>query len=109
MIVAPQAVELKLAALPEPRDTISISKAAARLGISPRSLKRQLLDGVKLRKGGRLKPRFLRYPSGYRTTEAWITEFIEALTQDRLGQSAGTVADEERACRAERVLAASGW
>jgi hypothetical protein len=95
--------------LPDPKDSISISKAAARVGVSPKAFKRWLLEGVKLRNGARLKPRAYRLPSGFRTTEAWLTEFIQALTQDRLGQGAEAVADEERACRAERVLAASGW
>ena len=95
--------------LPDPRDSISISKAAALVGVSPKAFKRWLLEGVKLRNGGRLKPRAYRLPSGFRTTEAWLNEFVQALTQDRLGQVAEAVADEERACRAERVLQASGW
>jgi hypothetical protein len=95
--------------LPDPKDTISISKAAARLGVSPRAFKRWLIEGVKLRNGGRLKPRAYRYPSGFRTTETWLAEFIQGLTEDRLGQQAGAVVDEERACRADSVLQACGW
>jgi hypothetical protein len=95
--------------LPDARDTISISKAAARAGVSVRAFRRWIVDGAKLKGGGRIKPRCLRYPGGFRTTEAWLAEFIEALTQDRLGQAAGATVDVERASRAERLLAASGW
>jgi hypothetical protein len=95
--------------LPDPKDSISISAAAARVGVSPKAFKRWLLEGVKLRSGGRLKPRAYRLPSGFRTTEQWLDEFIQALTQDRLGRNGEAVVDEERACRADRVLQASGW
>ncbi len=95
--------------LPDLADSISISKAANLAGVSARSIKRWGLDGVALRTGGRVKLRLIRMPSGFRTTEAWLSEFIDALTRDRTGQNTAPAAVEERATRADRVLAASGW
>jgi hypothetical protein len=95
--------------LPDPRDSISISKAAARVGVSTATLKRWALKGAALSDGSRLKLRAIRLPSGFRFTEAWVEEFVSVLTKDRLGQPAESAVDVERADRADRVLQASGW
>jgi hypothetical protein len=98
-----------LISIPSPDDSISLSKAGAITGSSPRRIKDWIVSGVKLKNGARLKLRAFRLPRGFRTTREWIAEFVQALTDDRTGQGTVPAAVEERAARADQVLAASGW
>jgi len=87
----------------------TVRQAGELIGCSARAITRDIEEGVKLRNGGRLRLRAERHPYGWRTTEQWLAEFIEALTNDRAGQRAPSDASKERAAQAEAVLAASGW
>jgi hypothetical protein len=62
-----------------------------------------------MRDGTRLKLKAIRLPGGFRTTQQWLDEFIEALTRDRTGAPAPSEVVEERARRAEMALAEDGW
>ncbi len=97
-----------LAMIPR-EEQLSVRQASELSGYSARAVTRWIEAGAKLRSGGRLKLRAERYPSGWRTTERWLCEFVEALTRDRTGH--GSVSDESkaRAAQANAVLAASGW
>jgi hypothetical protein len=52
------------------------------------TLTRWVLVGVKLSVGRRLKLRAVRFPGGWRTTDAWVEEFLSAITADRMGDDA---------------------
>jgi hypothetical protein len=45
---------------------------------------RWILDGAKLRAGGRLRLQAVRGPGGWLCRDSWITEFLEELTADRM-------------------------
>jgi hypothetical protein len=45
-------------------------------------------EGVRLADGSRLRLKALRLPGRWVTTDEWVDEFTEALTADRIGQSA---------------------
>jgi len=87
----------------------NVRQAGELSGYSARAVTRWIEDGVRLRRGGRLKLRAERYPQGWRTTERWLGEFIEALTRDRTEQGHASDESKLRAARAGAVLAASGW
>jgi hypothetical protein len=99
----------------------NLAEAARHLGagrngrpIHPATLTRWILDGVRLRDGGRLRLRAARLPAGWRTTASWLDEFIAALTADRAGGPAGepmpTPARRRRDHeRAERELRRAGF
>jgi hypothetical protein len=74
----------------------------------PHTVIRWMTTGVKRSDGSRLKLKAVRFPGGFRTTDAWVDEFIDALTKDRTGSTVRPV-DDARARRANAVLAASGW
>jgi hypothetical protein len=77
-------------------------------GFSAASITRWIEQGTALRRGGRLKLRAVRYPAGWRTCEAWLADFLAALTADR-AESASAKAVDDGARRANATLAASGW
>ncbi len=41
--------------------------------------------GTALSDGSSLKLRAVRFPAGWRTTDEWVEEFLEAITADRTG------------------------
>jgi hypothetical protein len=92
-----------------PTDSISVTNAATLSGVSTAAVTRWIVDGAKLRGGGRLKLRSIRLPGGFRTTEQWLNEFVAALTADRTNPMPATPAEEMGARRAGALLAASGW
>jgi hypothetical protein len=47
---------------------------------------RWIVEGVRLRGGGRLKLRATRYPSGWKIAEDDFDAFISKLTADRAGE-----------------------
>jgi hypothetical protein len=79
------------------------------------TLTRWILKGCRATDGSQTKLHAVRFPAGWRTTDEWISEFLEAITRDRLGQpgirpemiqtSARRRRDIERA---ERKLDAAG-
>jgi hypothetical protein len=87
----------------------TVSQAGQFSGHSAASVTRWIEDGAKLRDGRRLKLRAERYPSGWRTTEAWVADFIDELTRDRTEQAAPSETAKERAQTANVALAAGGW
>ena len=52
--------------------------------VSPTSIVRWIVEGVRLRGGGRLKLPATRYPGGWRIAEDDFAEFIAKLTADRV-------------------------
>jgi hypothetical protein len=74
--------------------------------VSSYSMNRWITLGARLRGGGRLKLRAVYSPGGWLTCEAWIHEFLEALTADRNGVAAPPPDAERRAAEAEARLKA---
>jgi hypothetical protein len=93
--------------LPDSREYRTISETAARVGVHQKTIKRWAEEGIALKDGSRLMLRGDRLPGGWRFTESWLSEFVEALTADRRGRSRAV--DVERGRLASSVLEASGW
>lgn len=62
------------------------------------TLTRWILKGARLRDGTRVRLRAIRAPGGWRSCAAWLDEFLDALTRDRLG------VDSHDACDAAPIL-----
>ena len=73
------------------------------------------MRGVRLSDGRTLKLRAVRRPGGWMSTDAWVDEFIAALTADRTGEPAEPPAIRTPTARrrdierAEQELAAAGF
>ncbi len=52
--------------------------------VHPATLTRWILEGCALSDGSRLKLRAVRFPAGWRVTDQWVDEFLEAITTSRL-------------------------
>jgi hypothetical protein len=78
------------------------------VSVSPTSVVRWIMDGVRLRAGGRLKLPAVRYPAGWRVAEDDFEQFIARLTADRTGEMASPIT-EARAEQSIARLAAQGW
>jgi hypothetical protein len=87
------------------------SVASSRPGrsVCPGTMIRWINKGAKLRGGGRLKLRATRSPGGWLTSEAWIREFLDALTADRAGSVAPPPGAEVRAAEAVARMAGRGF
>ena len=74
------------------------------VSVSPTSVVRWIVEGVRLRGGGRLKLPAVRYPSGWRISEDDFEQFIARLTTDRTEEAASPVTEAraERSSRASR-------
>jgi hypothetical protein len=96
----------KSSTLPAPSEWIDIPQAAECCGVSEGSFRRWLRDGV-LSGGQRVKPRHVFVGGRIRTTQAWLDDFIHAVTEGRSGRSAAV--NDQVARRADAVLAATGW
>ena len=94
--------------LPDPKDLIDIGKAGQLAGMSKRSVTYAITPGTKLKDGRILQLKALAVPGGFRTTEAWLFEFINELTRDRTKRSVPAAAND-RAQKAAAVLSATGW
>jgi len=90
-------------------ELISVKAAAEIAGVSNSAISRWIIDAARLRDGSRLKLRAVRMPAGFRTSETWISEFVDALTRDRTGASVKSEAAEHSARRAASALQATGW
>jgi hypothetical protein len=77
--------------------------------VSPGTLIRWIAKGAKLRGGGRLKLKATRSPGGWLTSEAWIQEFLSALTADRAGSVAPAPGAEARAAGAMARMRGRGF
>ncbi|OJW19515.1 MAG: hypothetical protein BGO49_09360 [Planctomycetales bacterium 71-10] len=79
-------------------------------GLSPQSVMRSILNGTKSVRpeAGRIKLRAVRTPAGWLTTPEWVSEYLEALTADRVG-APPKASVEERGLRARALLRAKGW
>jgi hypothetical protein len=62
--------------------------------VSPTSVVRWIVEGVRLRAGGRLKLPAVRYPGGWRIAEDDFAAFIARLTADRSGEAASPITDD---------------
>jgi hypothetical protein len=77
---------------------------------------RWILKGCRASDGSQIKLRATRFPSGWRTTDQWVEDFLEAITRDRTRRQGrqsdsfrtpfGRLRDIERA---ERDLSAAGF
>jgi hypothetical protein len=88
---------------------LSVSEAGRQTGTSPSAVTRWILNGAALKNGSRLKLKAIRLPGGFRTTQQWVDEFIEALTSDRTGSSVASEVVGSRAEQATQRLVAAGW
>jgi hypothetical protein len=52
--------------------------------VSPQTVVRWIVEGVRLRGGGRLRLPAIRYPSGWKIDQADFETFIADLTADRV-------------------------
>jgi hypothetical protein len=77
--------------------------------VHPQTLKRWITEGIRLSNGQRVRLHAVRFPIGWRTTDAWVDQFLEALTSDRVGSAKPTATSEARARQAGAVLQANGW
>jgi hypothetical protein len=87
---------------------ISVSEAGRRRGASTSAVTRWIVAGTPLRDGTRLKLKAIRLPGGFRTTQAWLDEFIDILTRDWTGAAMPPEVGEESARRPNAELAANG-
>lgn len=97
---------------PAPAYGRRLVEQARRLDTHPNSITRHIRNGVLLRDGSRLRLRATVTPGGYRITDADVDAFYEALTADRLGESApASCADSPNKSHraAAAALEASGW
>jgi hypothetical protein len=76
--------------------------------VSPTTVVRWIVNGVRRRDGGRLRLPALRYPGGWRIAEDDFERFIAALTQDRTGAPPSPLV-EARAGRAMAALVSDGF
>jgi hypothetical protein len=51
--------------------------------VHPATLTRWILEGIALSDGSRVKLRAVRFPAGWRTTNEWVDDFLEAMTAAR--------------------------
>jgi hypothetical protein len=92
------------------QEQLTARQAGDLAGFSAASVTRWIERGVRLRSGATLKLRAERYPAGWRTCEAWVRDFVTALTTDRTGTTPiKSEVAEALARRADSVLAATGW
>jgi hypothetical protein len=77
--------------------------------VSPTTIVRWIVDGVRLRDGHRLKLPALRYPGGWRIAEDDFEQFIATLTSDRTGTFASPPGAEMRAEAAMARMAGRGF
>jgi hypothetical protein len=49
----------------------------------PATLTRWILQGIPLGDGSRVRLRAIRFPAGWRTTDEWVDDFLDALTAAR--------------------------
>jgi hypothetical protein len=89
-----QEIDMSLAVADESLKTLSVTaqlipsnRPGSQGGICPSTLIRWITRGAKLRAGGRLRLKATRSPGGWLTSEAWIQEFLDALTADRSGST----------------------
>ena len=63
------------------------TRASGRDGESPHisTMIRWATRGARLRDGSRMRLRAIKTPGGWRSCAAWVDEFFDALTRDRLG------------------------
>jgi hypothetical protein len=50
------------------------------------TLRNWIIRGVALRGGGRIRLRATRFPSGWRSTDAWFAEFLQAIDAAATGE-----------------------
>jgi hypothetical protein len=80
------------------------------------TLTRWILEGCRAKDGSRIRLRAVRFPAGWRTTDEWFAEFVDAITRDHTGepevrpQTIQTSAQRRRELeRVDRELARSGF
>jgi len=81
------------------------------------TITRWILEGVTLSDGSKVKLRAVRFPAGWRTTDEWVDEFLEAITANRFDgklvtsrNSIRTPAERRRShARAKKELKGSGF
>jgi hypothetical protein len=55
------------------------------------TLTRWILKGHRASDGSQIRLRATRFPSGWRSTDQWVSDFLDAITHDRTGQRTGQV------------------
>jgi hypothetical protein len=97
---------MRFAVIPKDQQ-LTVRQAGDVVGYSATAVTRWIEIGTPLRNGSRLRLRAERYPAGWRTTQAWVREFIAALTAAH--SSTPVAVNEDAARRADAFCAASGW
>jgi hypothetical protein len=86
--------------------------------VHPATLTRWILKGIPLSDGSRVKLEAVRFPAGWRTTDEWVDDFLEALTAARTeskltsGRTGAVRSPAKRRrdySRAKRELKAAGF
>jgi hypothetical protein len=86
--------------------------------VHPATLTRWILKGIPLSDGSRVKLEAVRFPAGWRSTDEWVDDFLEALTAARTeskltsGQTGAVRSPAKRQrdySRAKRELKAAGF
>jgi hypothetical protein len=62
---------------------ITAADAAHAYDVAPGAVVRWANKGALLRDGSRLKLRCVRLPGSFRTTKAWLDEFLQAIADDK--------------------------
>jgi hypothetical protein len=84
--------------------------------LHPATLTRWILEGVSLSDGSSIKLRAVRFPAGWRSTDEWVDDFLEAITAKRFVGELVTSRNSIRAsakrrrsqARAKKELKAAG-
>jgi len=103
---------------------LSITQVAGRFpsnrgdkSVHPATITRWILEGCPLADGSKVKLRAVRFPAGWRTTDEWVSEFLETITANRFAgklvtsrNSIRTPAERRRShARAKKELKTSGF
>ena len=88
---------------PATKKYISPNDVARDLDVHPSAIVRWMRRGTLLNDGSRVCLTHLRLPGGFRTTQEWLDEFLQAVADDKAGKQVAT--PEAPRPRAARVAA----
>jgi len=95
-----------------PEVFLAPSDVAERLQLDPSAPIRWMRRGVLLADGSRLCLKHVRLPGSFRTTQAWLDAFLQAIADDRAGKVNPAPKTTVNTARVERMhagLAAAGY
>ncbi len=89
----------------EQETNLSPAYVAHKVDVAPSAVVRWMTKGVLLRDGTRLRLQCVRLPGSFRTSNAWLDEFLEVIASDKAGIPAGA-SDAPKAPRQSARVAA---